>query len=552
VTQRQRANAAPTIPERLGRYQVLGHLATGGMAEILLARLEGPGGFQKVVVLKRVLPHLARKAEFRRMFVDEARIVASLRHPNIVQVQELGRDGDELFLVMEYLEGESVARLVRRVQSNGPSLDYAIAAHIIANACAGLHAAHEYVADGVPQHLVHRDVSPQNLFVTYDGAVKVLDFGVAKAVGRYTNTTTGQVKGKFAYMAPEQCLAEAVDRRTDVFALGILLWEATTGQRLFQRDNELLVFKAICEEPIRKPSHAVPDYPPVLENIVMRALERDRSQRYGSAAEMRRDLSLAIRDLSPAMMPEDDLASLMHQLFADRIAQKSDLLQKVGAGVNVGTLEWLELDTDAGVELSTNDLGTDLDAQSPMQSGTRASQRSKPPPGFLPAPKTSRTKPLLLGLGLAFALIFGLAIGTAVVIGTDDEAEAPAPRVARVPDAPPSIGELPRDALAPPTITTVTLDIESTPPGARVLVDGTERGVTPLALALPHSERAIEVTLALDGYRDVVEQITPDVNQRVRLSLVRGPAGRRPPRGRPQNPENPGPEKQRPGFYRFD
>src|SRR5579859_5578064 len=210
------------IPRRIGRYDVVGLLAIGGMAEVFLGRIQGPNGFQRPVVIKRILPHLSRQKPFVDMFVDEARIVARLHHPNIVQVFEHGCCDGELFLAMEYLEGESLAGVLRRAKVRGTRIAYEVAAHIVAGACAGLHAAHELAdPDGVPCELVHRDVSPQNILVTYGGHVKVLDFGVAKVRDRAAaRTEAGQLKGKFAYMAPEQTDNRPIDRRADIFSIG--------------------------------------------------------------------------------------------------------------------------------------------------------------------------------------------------------------------------------------------------------------------------------------------------------------------------------------------
>ncbi len=324
-------------PTQLGRYRILGFLASGGMAEILLAKLLGPGGFQRAVVLKRVLPHLARQTEFREMFLDEARIVARIQHPNVIHVSELGQDGRELFMVMEYLAGESVGGLMRRVTSRGGHLDPVIAAYIIAEAAAGLHAAHELVdEDGAPLNVVHRDVSPQNIFLTYEGNVKLLDFGIAKFMDRSVETHTGQVKGKFAYMSPEQCCAERLDRRSDVFSLGILLWELLSGARLFQRANELLVWKGIVEDDIPTPTECLVEgaapVPAALEAAAMRALSRNKDERYASANELRKDLVTALRELDPEHRGKDNLAPLMKDLFPDRIAQKEEMLRRVRAG----------------------------------------------------------------------------------------------------------------------------------------------------------------------------------------------------------------------------
>lgn len=244
-----------SVPHRVGRYEVVGLLATGGMAEILLGRLAGPSGFSRPVVIKRILPHLARDRRFRDMLIDEARVVARIAHPNVVAVSELGSEDGELFLVMEYLEGESLGSLMRRLFTRGETLDPALACHVIAETAAGLHAAHELTdAAGRPLELVHRDVTPQNVFVTYGGEIKLLDFGIAKAADRSTRTETGMVKGKFAYMSPEQCLGKPLDRRSDLFSLAILLYELTTGRRLFKCASELLTFRAICELPIVPPS----------------------------------------------------------------------------------------------------------------------------------------------------------------------------------------------------------------------------------------------------------------------------------------------------------
>src|SRR4051794_11133466 len=197
----------PNVPRSLGRYEVVGFLASGGMAEVFLGRVRGPSGFERPVVLKRMLPHLIRQESFVNMFLDEARIVARVRHPNVVQVHELTREGGELFMVMEYLEGESLAGLSRRLMARGETLDPEIAAYVVAEACSGLHSAHELRGDdGKSVGVVHRDVSPQNLFVTFAGSVKILDFGIAKAQDRVTRTETGELKGKLDYMSPEQCV----------------------------------------------------------------------------------------------------------------------------------------------------------------------------------------------------------------------------------------------------------------------------------------------------------------------------------------------------------
>ena len=321
----------------IGRYQLAGRLATGGMGEILLAQLRGPGGFERAVVIKRILPHLAEQPETVRMFLDEARIVAGIRHANVIQVHELLHDDQDLCIVMEYLEGESLSGLMRRLQARDRSLPPSLCCHVVAELAAGLHAAHELRdPDGNPGGLVHRDVSPQNTFITYDGSVKVLDFGIAYFHNRRTRTATGTLRGKYEYMSPEQCVSKTLDRRSDVFALGVVLYELTTGRRLFRKRNQLLTLRAIVEDAVPPPSSIVADYPAVIEPIVMRALAKDPDQRYPTAAALRRDLVGATHSLAPGELPDEALSALMDELFQERRDQKKAMLHRLRAGAEIG------------------------------------------------------------------------------------------------------------------------------------------------------------------------------------------------------------------------
>ncbi len=279
------AEARPA-PARLGRYELIGHLATGGMAEIHLARLAGEAGFEKIVVVKRLLPELVASQAFVAMFLDEGKLVARLDHPNICEVHELGRDGAEYFLAMPYLDGVSVHDLISRPREADRIAELRVACAIIAQACAGLHHAHELRdTDGVPANLVHRDVSPSNLYVTSGGVVKVLDFGVAKVRGA-TETEVGTIKGKTQYMAPEQLLGEPLDRRADIFALGIVLFELATHQRLFKRASDYLTARAILEEPIARADAVDPAIPVEVADVIAKALSRAPSDRYATTAEL--------------------------------------------------------------------------------------------------------------------------------------------------------------------------------------------------------------------------------------------------------------------------
>ncbi|MBC8133109.1 MAG: serine/threonine protein kinase, partial [Deltaproteobacteria bacterium] len=304
---------------RIGRYRMLGLLAKGGMAEIYLALSGELTGFRTLVVVKRILPHLASDTEFIRMFFDEARIVGMMDHPNIVRIIEVGQDGDEYFLAMEVIQGKPLSSLVRKAAKQNTPLTQAQCAYLVAQAANGVGYAHNLVdAGGRPLNVVHRDVSPQNILVSYEGAVKVIDFGVARALGRVSETRPGGLKGKIQYMAPEQAASGRVDRRSDVFALGVVLWEAICGRRPFSRETDLETLRAITQEPIPPPSKFV-RISARLEGIVMRALQKSPGDRFQTAQEMALALeryAFASQGFNPVQ-----LAVTMKGLFAGDFAR---------------------------------------------------------------------------------------------------------------------------------------------------------------------------------------------------------------------------------------
>jgi len=301
-----RQTRADDAIKRLGRYQIIGRLATGGMAEVYLAVSGEIPGFRTLAVVKRILPHLSSNNQFIRMFLDEARIASLLDHPNVVRIVEVGHDGDDYFLAMELVQGKPLSAVLRKAARERRPPSPALAAYIVSQAASGLAYAHGLTdGDGRPLGVVHRDVSPQNVLISFEGAIKMIDFGVARAYGRVAHTSPGGLKGKIDYMSPEQASAEEVDHRADVFALGIVLWEILTGKRLFRRETELATMRAIVDDPIPKPSD-VAEVPPELDAIVMRALRKRRDARFATAAEMADALeryALSHDDFSPSQVP---------------------------------------------------------------------------------------------------------------------------------------------------------------------------------------------------------------------------------------------------------
>lgn len=314
---------------RIGRYRLIGRLARGGMAEAHLALWGDLPGLRKLVVVKRILPHLSSNDDFIRMFFDEARISVLLDHPNIPRVIEVGHDQDGYFLAMEAVSGKPLSALLRRARRRERPLGQAHAAFIVARAAAGLGYAHALTAaDGRALNIVHRDVSPENILVSFEGAVKLIDFGIARAHGRLSQTLVGGLKGKVQYMSPEQASGEPVDRRSDVFSLGIVLWEALSGRRLFQRETDLAVMRAITEEPIPRPSGPLP-IPGRLEEIVMTALEKAPDHRFQDAHEMA--LLLERHAFRTDGFDPAELAAQVKQLFpADCAGWKATLAMAQG------------------------------------------------------------------------------------------------------------------------------------------------------------------------------------------------------------------------------
>lgn len=444
--------------ERLGRYELVRQLGRGGMARVYLARAGGRGGFHKWLAIKRIHPHLAEEQRFVNMFLDEARIAAAVQHTNVGQVFELGEDEGELYLVMEYLHGEHLGSVWAAARQKLGHLPYRLAASIVASAARGLHHAHESKdASGNPLALIHRDVTPHNIFVTYGGEVKVTDFGVAKATGRITETESGGIKGKWAYMAPEQVLQEEVDRRTDIFALGIVAWELTTGERLFKSESEMHTGMRITSGYVVAPSTIVSDIPESLERIITRALARRPEDRYQSAGDMVIELERCIEgELGGSARVSRELSSVMKELFSERIeTREAELEELAGSGLSgpPSSLDSVEQHTDDESMVTVRDEAVEVKQ----------------------GPPTRRVG--MLALIALVIIVVGVAIGV-VMVG---------------PETSPSAG--------------VEVRITSRPEGARVSIDGeAQNGRTPLVLS-DVSSGTHRIALELDGHQPFTESL---------------------------------------------
>ncbi|MBX3274594.1 MAG: protein kinase [Sandaracinaceae bacterium] len=489
----------PASEGALGRYRLMYELASGGMGTVYLARAAGPAGFEKLVALKRIHAHLASDARFVSMFLDEAKIAARIQHPNVCSVIDFGEVDGSYYLTMPYILGESLNRVLaamarRRDDPLARELP-AIAARLVADACEGLHAAHELRDErGNLLEVVHRDVSPQNLMVGYDGVLRVLDFGVASARDRHYQTSTGEVKGKFAYLAPEQIESQPVDRRADVWALGVVLWEAVTGKRLFARESMAATVRAVCDMPIPDVRALRPDAPEGLQAVIERALARDRDARYATARAMGKDLSQVLAR-EGRFVTAPDVAEWMAAILPDGLRAQEQLVEHTRTGDGIAGAPQ--------AERSTVQPRGALDAVD----ATVLSQGPAAPvvPGWAPGRAfVIAAVVLVLGAGsggllAAFALFGRSAAPDAVAepsAASSERASASEPRAveppADVPPRPRALGELAADAVEPPAAAIEPRVDDAEPPPRADAIDPRVEVVEPDVIAPSAPEPAAE------------------------------------------------------------
>jgi serine/threonine-protein kinase len=477
------AAAAEPLPRQFGKYTLLRKLAAGGMAELFLALHRSVAGFEKLIVIKRILPSMNQDKGFIEMLLHEARIAATLSHPNIVQIFDVGQIEGTYFIAMEHIHGEDIRSIVRGMKKNNvPELPLEHTLGIIVGTCAGLAYAHEKRdLDGKTLDIVHRDISPQNIVVTFTGDVKIVDFGIAKSGAQRgaEDTKDGQLKGKVPYMSPEQAAGEPVDWRSDIFATGVMLFELTTGKRLFKGNSEFETLKLICEKEYPLPSQVRPGYPLALERVVMKALAKKREDRYQSAREMQSDLEAFIRE-ERIPVSAVGLSRWMQSLFTDKLAQQKEALQDVKQLADVIAAQQTE--------------------RSSMYEGTATTQTGlRSAPGAATTIPPQRRSPM----GFVLAGVLALGIGGGAVwyarrtSALAAEAEAKAREAAALqakPEAPEQRG---------------SLAIKSTPDGCAIWINGDlQKEMTPATIDKLPLDRKLAVKLTKEGLEAFRDEVT--------------------------------------------
>ncbi len=440
---------------KLGRYEVLARLASGGMAGVYVARAIGVAGFERLFAIKVLHPHLAHEEEFISMFLDEARLAARIRHPNVVPTIDISDTPDAgFYLVMEYIEGDHLGALLQRAWKLGVRLPWPITLRIVVDALDGLAAAHNLTDEtGRRLNLVHRDVSPHNVMVSTDGIARITDFGVAKAEVRLSTTREGQFKGKLAYMAPEHASTGEADQRSDIFSMAIILWECLTGRRLFRAENHAATLNKICLEPIPMPSSVDPALAP-FDHVLERGLARDPNQRFQSAEEFAEAIELAA-PLLGGVAKQREVAQVVREFAAEKISHDANLIRSSIA----------QLAIDGPTEAPA---GIDRSPVAPA-APVAAAVAAVPPPIVAPPPAAGTDQALAyldeaptsrrwLWIGLLFALT--AAIGVAVVLSNAHEDNVRAVQLARPTE--PATPSAPAPSEAAPTVPAAATEVAGT------------------------------------------------------------------------------------------
>jgi serine/threonine-protein kinase len=498
------------LGERFGRYVLLEQIGRGGMAEVYRAVAQGLEGFQRVFVIKRILRDRSASPEFVEMFINEARISALLNHPNIVQIYDFGQIEGSYFLTMEHLRGRDLLSSLRALRSQGKNMSPEVAAYVAQQVALGLDYAHHVVQGGKPLDIVHRDVSPSNIMLLRAGGVKLLDFGIAKAameIPTESQTQVGLVKGKLSYVSPEQIRGAAIDGRSDVFALGVVLWESLTGKRLFFDKNDFQTMKNVLERPVPPPSVQRADVPTVLDFIVLRALERDPAKRYPDAKAMAIELETFLQD---ARFAPRAMIKMLEELFGpdDHQVEAVPDVAAISIGTPVTSPEKVPV-AAVGPSASLPPVPDDEEESYTGVSSVHRMAEKK---------RMRRMRPVWATAAAAAIVVVVVALASrSQHTPAPTEDGVPAAAMAPVPAAAPAAPVLPA---VPPLPSTVSIRFESDPPGAEIKDgEGKLLGVTPLTTDLPRGTQPIAITVAKTGYAPVTQKLVPDHDQSTLLAL---------------------------------
>ena len=519
----------------LGRYELLIPVAKGGMAQVWAARLKGTRGFQKLVAIKTLLPHVIDDPQFEDMFLDEASLASRVRHPHVVEILDLGEQDGVMYLVMEWVDGEPLTTILTEAAKHG-GMPLPIALHVADQACRGLHAAHELRDEGGELlGLVHRDVSPHNVLLSYDGVAKLVDFGIAKANLRMSQETeAGQVKGKAAYMAPEQIASpEAVDRRSDIFAMGILLYMLTTGKHPFRGESRLATLANISSSSrAPPPCNVVASYPPTLQKVVLQALAKDPAKRFPSANEMVIELRRALPKTMKAATDED-VASYMRDLLTARIERRQRNLKEALAAADARAEGRPSIPPPSAlVEPPTSLEGTPADAEiapiaeDPSLEAFEPTDIEETPMSPLGLGSQSRTDDAPEKAKKRWVMIATAVVTTALLLAVSAFAlsrNAPEEAAAAKSSDPPLSASAPppTTASAPPASPElVTFDVTVRPAvRATIHVDGQEVAADG-RIELDRAEQPVEIVVTAEGYEEARLEAVPDANRAILVPLT--------------------------------
>lgn len=480
---------------RVGKYRIVSELGRGGMANVYLALARSAGGVSKLVVLKALRQEIAEEAGSLRMFLDEARLAAQLNHPNVVQTYEVGTEGDRHVIVMEHLEGQPLSRILRLAQGVDRQLSESMFLYIIIGLLEGLHYAHELKSyEGEPLRLVHRDVSPQNVFVTYDGQVKVLDFGIAKAATSSSQTTTGVIKGKIAYMAPEQMSGAVIDARADVFSVGCILWAGVTGQKLWKDLTDIQIVKKVLAGEIPNPRTVNPDCTDELARITMKALAIDPDQRYPTARVLQLELEKYVEQ-SGLHIKRREVGEFISKLFGDIRAELSVHIEsQLSELANSDTI------TPSGYELIQQELRRVSMAPRTEFTGT-GTQTSASGQGGTPMALIFVALLLAVGVGVLGFMVFSK--------GNNQPLPPPVATVAA-----------PAPLPTAPAVVKASLRLNVQPSDAVVELDGKALPVGIAAVSVEVRKEPYKLKASAAGFTTVERELTVEGDMELALALV--------------------------------